>query len=181
MALRCNIALDDRFIPSTILTATSAVCRYFRFPIPVPCASPNASVSWPNSFFGSLQRPHSFWTNGRLCPLGAFCYYSPSPQSSRLSCLLAGSFPPFGKRFHSLPSWLFFFFTQFFLFRYFISAPTTLSAGQICMQKIFCPSPTTSRLFCLGGKTFEVKMINIFVKILWFFLPFFPMILIPYA
>jgi len=59
-----------------------------------------------------------------------------------------------------------FFFTQFFLFRYFISAPTTLSTGQICMQKIFCPSPTTSRLFCLGGKTFEVKMINIFVKIL---------------
>lgn len=32
MALRCNIALDDRFIPSTILTATFTVCRYFRIP-----------------------------------------------------------------------------------------------------------------------------------------------------
>jgi len=90
MALRCNIALDDRFIPSTILTATSAVCRYFRFPILGLSPIPNTWVSLPTSFFASLQRPHSFWPNGRLCPLGAFCHYSPShhdfpPFSSGLS------------------------------------------------------------------------------------------------
>lgn len=67
-ALRCNIALYDRFIPSTILTATFAVISDWRRRVPPPLSLIPVSLqrppSFPFFFFFCLLLPSTFWAIG---------------------------------------------------------------------------------------------------------------------